>query len=41
LPALRRAIAARRLRGELYRGQWADVGSAERLAALNASATGL
>ncbi|HLQ12214.1 MAG TPA: nucleotidyltransferase family protein [Steroidobacteraceae bacterium] len=41
LPLLRRAIAARRLRGELYTGQWADVGSAERLAALNAVATGL
>jgi MurNAc alpha-1-phosphate uridylyltransferase len=41
LPLLRRAIAARRLRGELYRGQWADVGSAERLAALNARPTGL
>jgi len=41
LPLLRRAIAARRLRGELYTGQWADVGSAERLAALNAGATGL
>jgi len=41
LPVLRRAIAARRLCGELFRGQWADVGSAERLAALNAVATGL
>jgi len=41
LPLLRRAIAARRLRGELYTGHWADVGSAERLAALNAVATGL
>ncbi|HKC15947.1 MAG TPA: nucleotidyltransferase family protein [Steroidobacteraceae bacterium] len=41
LPVLRRAIAARRLRGELFGGQWVDVGSAERLAALNAGATGL
>jgi len=41
LPVLRRAIAARRLRGDLFRGQWVDVGSAERLAALNAGATGL
>jgi MurNAc alpha-1-phosphate uridylyltransferase len=41
LSVLRRAIAARRLHGELFRGQWADVGSAERLAALNARATGL
>jgi MurNAc alpha-1-phosphate uridylyltransferase len=41
LPVLRRAIAARRLRGDLFRGQWVDVGSAERLAALNSGATGL
>jgi len=41
LPVLRRAIAARRLRGDLFRGQWVDVGSAERLAALNAGATGV
>jgi MurNAc alpha-1-phosphate uridylyltransferase len=41
LSVLRRAIAARRLRGEIFRGQWADVGSAERLAALNARATGV
>jgi MurNAc alpha-1-phosphate uridylyltransferase len=41
LSVLRRAIAAGRLRGEIFRGQWADVGSAERLAALNARATGL
>jgi MurNAc alpha-1-phosphate uridylyltransferase len=41
LPVLRRAIAARRLRGDLFGGQWVDVGSAERLAALNAGATGL
>ena len=33
---LKRAIAARRVRGELHRGQWCDVGTPERLAALNA-----
>jgi N-acetyl-alpha-D-muramate 1-phosphate uridylyltransferase len=36
LPLLRRAIAARRLRGELYRGEWLDIGSPERLAWLDA-----
>jgi N-acetyl-alpha-D-muramate 1-phosphate uridylyltransferase len=35
LPLLRRAIAARRLRGELYRGEWLDIGSADRLAWLD------
>jgi MurNAc alpha-1-phosphate uridylyltransferase len=35
LPLLNRAIGARRVRGELYRGQWSDVGTAERLADLN------
>jgi N-acetyl-alpha-D-muramate 1-phosphate uridylyltransferase len=35
LPLLNRAIGARRLRGELYRGQWSDVGTPERLAELN------
>jgi len=34
LPLLRRAIAARRLLGELYEGTWSDVGTVERLAAL-------
>jgi MurNAc alpha-1-phosphate uridylyltransferase len=34
LPLLQRAIAARRLQGEFYGGQWTDVGTAERLAAL-------
>ncbi len=29
------AIAERRLRGEFYRGNWSDVGTPERLAALN------
>jgi N-acetyl-alpha-D-muramate 1-phosphate uridylyltransferase len=36
LPLLNRAIAARRVRGELHRGAWSDVGTAERLAALEA-----
>ncbi len=36
LPLLDRAIAARKLRGELHRGAWSDVGTAERLAALDA-----
>jgi N-acetyl-alpha-D-muramate 1-phosphate uridylyltransferase len=36
LPLLNRAIAARRLRGELYTGEWSDVGTPERLAALEA-----
>jgi MurNAc alpha-1-phosphate uridylyltransferase len=36
LPLLRRAIAARRLRGELYRGEWLDIGSSDRLAWLDA-----
>jgi N-acetyl-alpha-D-muramate 1-phosphate uridylyltransferase len=36
LPLLNRAIAARRVRGQLYRGQWCDVGTVERLAKLSA-----
>lgn len=36
LPLLNRAIAARRLHGEVYRGRWSDVGNAARLTALNA-----
>jgi len=36
LPLLNRAIAAARVRGELHRGRWCDVGTAERLAALSA-----
>ena len=36
LPLLNRAIAASRVHGEVHRGQWCDVGSAERLAALSA-----
>ncbi len=36
LPLLKRAIAARRLRGEIYRGEWLDIGLPERLAWLDA-----
>ncbi len=35
LPLLQAAIAARRLGGERYDGEWTDVGTAARLAALN------
>lgn len=35
LPLLKRAIAARRLRGQLYQGDWCDVGSIERLRELD------
>ncbi len=35
-PLLRRAIAAGRVGAELYQGPWTDVGTPERLAALNA-----
>jgi len=35
LPLLRNAIAARALGGELHAGAWTDVGTVERLAALN------
>jgi N-acetyl-alpha-D-muramate 1-phosphate uridylyltransferase len=35
-PLLVRAMAARRCTGELYRGVWEDVGTPQRLAALNA-----
>lgn len=34
LPLLKRTIAARKLRGELHRGDWCDVGTPERLVAL-------
>jgi len=34
LPLFRRAIAARRLHGQVFEGAWSDVGSVERLAAL-------
>ena len=36
LPLLQQAIAAHRLSGERYDGHWTDVGSVQRLAALNA-----
>ena len=36
LPLMKRAIAARVLRGELHRGEWCDVGTPERLASLDA-----
>jgi N-acetyl-alpha-D-muramate 1-phosphate uridylyltransferase len=36
LPLMKRAIASRVLRGELHRGEWCDVGTPERLAALDA-----
>ena len=35
LPWLRKASAARRLQGEVFRGRWEDVGTPARLAALN------
>lgn len=37
LPLLRRAIAAGRLQGEVYRGVWQDIGTPARLAALEAA----
>ncbi len=36
LPLLRRAIAARQLTGELHAGRWYDIGTVERLNALDA-----
>jgi len=36
LPLLKRAIAARRLRGELHQGEWLDIGSPDRLTWLDA-----
>jgi len=36
LPLLNRAIAAGRVRGEVHRGDWCDVGTPERLASLEA-----
>jgi N-acetyl-alpha-D-muramate 1-phosphate uridylyltransferase len=36
LPLLKRAIAARLLRGELHGGEWCDVGTPQRLAELDA-----
>lgn len=40
LPLLRRAIAAGRLEGELHGGEWLDIGTPERLAALDAAVSG-
>lgn len=40
LPLLKRAIAGHRLRGQVYRGDWSDIGSSERLAALEARLIG-
>jgi MurNAc alpha-1-phosphate uridylyltransferase len=39
LPLLRRAIAAGRLEGRLHSGEWQDIGTPERLAALDAAMT--
>jgi MurNAc alpha-1-phosphate uridylyltransferase len=39
LPLLRRAIAAHALSGELHAGRWFDVGTVERLHALDAELT--
>jgi MurNAc alpha-1-phosphate uridylyltransferase len=36
LPLLKRAIEAGRLRGQVHRGEWLDIGSPERLSALDA-----
>jgi MurNAc alpha-1-phosphate uridylyltransferase len=36
LPLMKRAIAARALRGQLHHGEWCDVGTPERLASLDA-----
>ena len=40
LPLLKRAIAACKLRGHVYRGVWLDIGTPERLAALDAEVRG-
>jgi len=36
LPLLKRAIAGRKLQGELHEGEWIDVGTPQRLASLDA-----
>jgi len=41
LPLLNRAIAARRVTAEVHRGEWCDVGTAERLAQLTARVAAL
>jgi MurNAc alpha-1-phosphate uridylyltransferase len=40
LPLFKRAIAAGRLRGQLHRGEWCDVGTPQRLAELDARVRG-
>lgn len=40
LPLLKRAIAARKLLGEVHRGAWSDVGTPQRLEALEGSLRG-
>jgi N-acetyl-alpha-D-muramate 1-phosphate uridylyltransferase len=37
LPLLNRAIAARRVRGHVHRGQWSDIGTPQRLAGLESA----
>jgi MurNAc alpha-1-phosphate uridylyltransferase len=39
LPLLRRAIAEHALSGEVHTGRWYDIGTTERLAALDAQLT--
>jgi MurNAc alpha-1-phosphate uridylyltransferase len=41
LPLLNRAITAGKVRGHVHRGQWCDVGTAERLASLSARLSAL
>jgi MurNAc alpha-1-phosphate uridylyltransferase len=36
LPLLNRAIAERRVRGQVHRGQWIDIGTPQRLAQIRA-----
>ena len=40
LPLLRRAIARRALSGQLHEGRWYDIGTIDRLAALDALLSG-
>ena len=39
-PLLRKAMAAKRVSGEHYRGRWHDIGTTERLQALDAELRG-
>jgi N-acetyl-alpha-D-muramate 1-phosphate uridylyltransferase len=41
LPLLNRAIASGKVRGEVHRGRWCDVGTPERLASLSAQVSAL